>query len=287
MANTYSTLGSLFTAIANAIRAKTGSSASIVADDFPTEITNIPSGGGGTLITKNITANGTYNAQDDNADGYSSVTVNVPTGSVPSYAYKNSGDVYVNGSKGKTPGTYCVLSLLTENGNYCFNPASATDSARVVIRFQIATTIPSGTWQSLFADSRGNPADLEVWFAQGQKAHCGFYNSSGTAVSGDMSTACTTGVWYYLTFYYNKTAQKVVFSLYSDDLTLLDSLTFNNVAGLHNNTSYMARVGGRTTSAVQFSYGFIDFMSIVYEIDGVAQWGATNSKTRNLGIPTS
>lgn len=32
------------------------------------------------LITKSITANGTYNASSDNADGYSSVTVNVPTG---------------------------------------------------------------------------------------------------------------------------------------------------------------------------------------------------------------
>ena len=41
------------------------------------------SGGGGssTLITKNITTNGTYNASDDNADGYSSVTVNVPSSS--------------------------------------------------------------------------------------------------------------------------------------------------------------------------------------------------------------
>ena len=40
------------------------------------------SGGGGgsaTLITKNITANGTYSAEDDDADGYSEVTVNVPT----------------------------------------------------------------------------------------------------------------------------------------------------------------------------------------------------------------
>ena len=32
-----------------------------------------------TLITKTITENGTYNAYSDNADGYSSVTVNVPT----------------------------------------------------------------------------------------------------------------------------------------------------------------------------------------------------------------
>lgn len=36
-----------------------------------------------TLITKTITANGTYSAQTDNADGYSSVTVNVPTGITP------------------------------------------------------------------------------------------------------------------------------------------------------------------------------------------------------------
>lgn len=34
-----------------------------------------------TLIEKTITANGTYDAEDDDADGYSSVTVNVPSGS--------------------------------------------------------------------------------------------------------------------------------------------------------------------------------------------------------------
>lgn len=34
---------------------------------------------GATLKTKSITANGTYNASADNADGYSSVTVNVPS----------------------------------------------------------------------------------------------------------------------------------------------------------------------------------------------------------------
>ena len=43
MAN-YTTLSALFTAIANAIRAKTGGSANIVADDFPTAIAAISSG---------------------------------------------------------------------------------------------------------------------------------------------------------------------------------------------------------------------------------------------------
>ena len=40
------------------------------------------SGGGATLITKTITANGIYEAVDDNADGYSQVTVNVPSSNI-------------------------------------------------------------------------------------------------------------------------------------------------------------------------------------------------------------
>ena len=45
------------------------------------------SGGGGsaTLITKTITANGTYSASDDSADGYSEVTVNVPSSAASSW----------------------------------------------------------------------------------------------------------------------------------------------------------------------------------------------------------
>ena len=45
-----------------------------------TQSTGTASGGSATLITKSITANGTYNASSDNADGYSQVTVNVSGG---------------------------------------------------------------------------------------------------------------------------------------------------------------------------------------------------------------
>lgn len=44
------------------------------------KVTKKQSGGSATLITKNIAANGTYNASSDNADGYSSVIINVPIG---------------------------------------------------------------------------------------------------------------------------------------------------------------------------------------------------------------
>lgn len=48
-----------------------------------------------TLITKSITANGTYNASSDNADGYSSVTVSV-SGGGGQYAWFGQGTTYVN-----------------------------------------------------------------------------------------------------------------------------------------------------------------------------------------------
>lgn len=68
------------TSVANAIRTKGGTSAGLsFPDGFVSAIGNIPTGGGSTLISKSITANGTYNASSDNADGYSSVTVAVPT----------------------------------------------------------------------------------------------------------------------------------------------------------------------------------------------------------------
>ena len=49
MPNTHDTLASLFGGIADAIRAKTGGSADIVADDFPSAISAIPTGGTPTL----------------------------------------------------------------------------------------------------------------------------------------------------------------------------------------------------------------------------------------------
>lgn len=78
----YSVKSEALTQSADSIRSKSGSSASIPWDNltgFKDAIDAIPTGGGSTLITKAITANGTYSAQDDDADGYSSVTVAVPS----------------------------------------------------------------------------------------------------------------------------------------------------------------------------------------------------------------
>lgn len=57
-----------------------------------------------TLITKSITANGTYNAASDNADGYSSVTVAIPE-TVPIQKY-NTAQGGWTGNVGTQPWRY-------------------------------------------------------------------------------------------------------------------------------------------------------------------------------------
>ena len=54
MPNRHTTLTSLFTDIAGAIRSKTGDTASIKADDFDTAIEAIPTGGGGENTLKKL-----------------------------------------------------------------------------------------------------------------------------------------------------------------------------------------------------------------------------------------
>ena len=77
MPNRHTTLTSLFTDIAGAIRSKTGDSAEIKADDFDTAIKAIKTGGS-SIETIELSVNQNGNYIPDEGKAYSKVSVNVP-----------------------------------------------------------------------------------------------------------------------------------------------------------------------------------------------------------------
>lgn len=74
----HSTLSELFTAIANSLRRKTGATGAIIADDFPTVIDGLSTGGITPTGTKTITTNGTHDVTN-----FASALVNVQSGITP------------------------------------------------------------------------------------------------------------------------------------------------------------------------------------------------------------
>lgn len=79
------------------------------------------SGGGSTLITKSISANGTYNASSDSADGYSQVNVAVPASAVDT----GTKNITANGSNQDVVG-YAAVDVAVPNSY------SASDEGKVV-----------------------------------------------------------------------------------------------------------------------------------------------------------
>ena len=111
-------------------------------------------GSGATLTTKAITQNGTYNAQDDNADGYSQVTVNVSGGGGTPYYFNNGAYLTVSSITGSmvyaadiqyiqafNDGQYRNMWSLG-NDNFC---SCNDNSAGTIHTIRVRTTVYSAT----------------------------------------------------------------------------------------------------------------------------------------------
>lgn len=81
------------------------------------------SGGGAVLINKTIRNNGVYNAADDNADGFSRVTVDIPSfeilkgDNVPSDSIGENGQLYLQTIKGVRQDLSLFGGLIENNGS--------------------------------------------------------------------------------------------------------------------------------------------------------------------------
>lgn len=110
--------------------------------------------GGTTLMNKTITSNGTYSAENDNADGYSEVTVNVPSGQ-PSLQ-----------SKTATP-TESQQTITADNGydglsSVLVGAVSSTYIGSGITRQAGSTITPSETAQTVSTSGKYMTGDIAV-----------------------------------------------------------------------------------------------------------------------------
>ena len=128
--------------VANAYTAVSGKGGTLPStqdlSNLPTAINSIPTGSSPVLITKSITANGTYNASSDNADGYSSVTVNVSSSGVGITREVSANGVYQMPSSNFT---FSLPSNATSLGAYAMYYAFYQSTGITSVNLSSLTTI--------------------------------------------------------------------------------------------------------------------------------------------------
>ena len=162
--------------------------------------------GGTTLTTKSITANGTYNASSDSANGYSSVTVNVPTGSptiqsltvAPSTTQQIFNASGVDGYKPVTVSAVSQTNLTAENIK---NGTTVTISNGTSNIYSVTGTYSGGSSknvQVLQSTSRTNSSSLTKVLGDLTVSKTGTYDIYWSGGRSNTSTSYTWGTRLYV-----------------------------------------------------------------------------------------
>ena len=177
--------------------------------------------GGGTLVTKSVTANGTYDPQDDSADGYSLVTVNVS----PNVGTKNIGANGTYNASSDSLDGYSQVTVsvnpnvgtksITQNGTYNASSDSLDGYSQVSVNVSGGGGVTFYVNNGLVATHEGyyTSVNLSQTLTSGTKLVLSFidnttvFNQILTYTGGTMSftidvytfelTSSTLGITYY------------------------------------------------------------------------------------------
>lgn len=151
--------------------------------NYASAVVNVSGGGGSILIPKTITQNGTYDPADDNADGYSEVTVNVGAGGSEFQAYH----IYSKSVSGADASIYVQkglydlfdsTSLFTPTGEASvvnFNGSTYTETEFDSF-FIVASYIDNNYNWGVIADD--TVYSDGVVYVQGQRVQTWYYSTS-------------------------------------------------------------------------------------------------------------